>query len=335
MIATLSTMTTARRALMGAALGAEVLQAGITTVRDLGNAGMNGDADLRDAFAANWFTGPRMVVATRSLAPPGGQFGLVTPAAMALVDQEYVVVSGAAQATQAVRNAVYAGADVIKLILNTGQRKLSLDEVRAAVDEANRLGKKVAAHAIGDDVIRIAVDAGVSSIEHAYSIPDDALRGIASKGIFLVPTDWTEEILGLMYVPDFLPADIKAQRMRSYHDREASRTERLRKALAAGVRVAFGSDIYYDLPGLSRGEASLRILEGYAKAGLSPLQVLQTATLNAAELLGAADRLGTLDVGRWADVVVVDGDPTVDVSSIRRVKAVIKAGRVMRRDSTF
>jgi imidazolonepropionase-like amidohydrolase len=125
----------------------------------------------------------------------------------------------------------------------------------------------------------------------------------------------------------------RAQRMKSYQQREADRTERLRKATRAGVKIGFGGDIYYDLPGLTRGEASIRVLEGYARAGLTPLQVIQTATTNAADLLGAADRVGAIEPGKWADIVVVDGDPLTDITTLLRPTLVIKGGRVLWREA--
>jgi imidazolonepropionase-like amidohydrolase len=330
MLATVATESTARRTLRGAALAHELLRAGVTSVRDLGNAGDNGDVALRDAITRNWIAGPRMMVATRALAPAGGQFGTLTPSASSIVNEEYRVVTGVVEARRATREALYEGADVIKVILNAGPRRMSSDELAEVVAEAGRAGRQVAAHAIGDDVVRLAVAAGVSSVEHAYTIPDDVLRMMATRGTFLVPTDWTTELLGLMYIPELAPADIRAQRLKGYEAREAARTDRLKRAVAAGVRIAFGSDIYYDYPGLSRGEASLRVLEGYTKAGLSALQVLQTATVNAAELLGAADRLGRLEVGCWADIIAVDGDITRDIAALRKVTFVMKGGRVFR-----
>jgi imidazolonepropionase-like amidohydrolase len=333
MVSTLATESTARRALMGAALAGDMLRSGFTTVRDLGNAGINGDADLRDAIAANWVVGPRMLVSTRALAPTGGQFGRLTSAGRMLVEQEYVEVATPEDVIRGVREAVYAGADLIKLIMNTGSRQLSVADVKAAVAEAARTRRKVAAHAIGDDVIRAAVEGGVASIEHAYSIPDDVLLEMARKGVFLVPTDWTAELNGLTYLPQTMQGEERAQRMKSYQQREADRTERLRKATGAGVKVAFGGDIYYDLPGLTRGEASIRVLEGYARAGLTPLQVIQTATTNAADLLGAADRVGAIEPGKWADIVVFDGDPLIDITTLRRPTLVIKGARVLWREA--
>ncbi|HEV2446354.1 MAG TPA: amidohydrolase family protein, partial [Candidatus Sulfopaludibacter sp.] len=187
MLLTVGTMSAAKRALLGVKMGREDLEAGITTVRDLGNSGHNGDVALRDAINEGWVVGPRMLVSTRALAAAGGQFGGLTPEAQKLIEEEYAVVAGPDEARKAVRQAFYDGADLIKVIVNTGPRVLALDEMKAIVEEAHRVGKKVAAHAIGDLATRVAADAGVDSIEHAYTIPDDALKTMAEKKIFLVP----------------------------------------------------------------------------------------------------------------------------------------------------
>ncbi|MEO6529223.1 MAG: amidohydrolase family protein, partial [Gemmatimonadaceae bacterium] len=187
MILTVATMSAAKRALLGAKMGREDLEAGITTVRDLGNSGYNGDVALRDAINAGWVVGPRIRASTRALSAAGGQFGPLQADAQRLIDQEYVVISGVEEARRAVRQAFYDGADVIKVIVNTGTRGVSLEEMKTIVEEATRVNRPVAAHAIGDVATRIAAEAGVSSIKHAYTVPDDVLRMMAKKRIFLVP----------------------------------------------------------------------------------------------------------------------------------------------------
>ena len=175
MLITVATMSPASRALLGAKMGREDLEAGITTVRDVGNSGWNGDVALRDAINAGWVVGPRIQASTRALSAAGGQFGELQPAAQHLVEQEYAVVTTADEARHATQQAFYDGADVIKVIVNTGPRVVSLDAMKAIVDEAHRVGRRVAAHAIGDTATRIAAEAGVSSIEHAYTVPDAVL----------------------------------------------------------------------------------------------------------------------------------------------------------------
>jgi imidazolonepropionase-like amidohydrolase len=332
MVLTVATMSAARRALLGAAMGREDLEAGITTVRDLGNSGWNGDVALRDAINAGWVVGPRMIASTRALSAAGGQFGGLAPEAQSLIQQEYVVISGVEDARRAVRQAFYDGADVIKVIVNTGPRVVSLDEMKVIVDEAKRVGRRVAAHAIGDDATRIAAQAGVNSIEHAYTIPDDALKMMAEKGIYLVATDYPAEFYVDALGPNNRTAAEREQSLQGARRFEASSRERVQRAMKMGVKVAFGSDEYYNTAGKTRGQASLLTLEAYQADGLSPLDVLRTATVNAADLLGLGNRIGTIEAGKLADIIAVDGDPLKDIRELAKVKFVMKGGRVIRND---
>lgn len=332
MVLTIATMGNVRRALLGAAMGREDVEAGITTVRDLGNSGWNGDVALRDAIAEGWIVGPRVFAATRALAPVGGQFGELAPEAQRLVQQEYVVVSGVDEARRAVRQAFYDGADLIKVIVNAGPRVLTLEEMKVIVSEAQRVGRRVAAHATTDLATRIAAQAGVNSIEHGYTIPDDALRMMAEKGIYLVPTDYPAEFyLGLRDSTGMAP-DQWRRRREGMRQVVQSHRERLTRALRLGVRIAYGSDEYYELPGRTRGQTSLLALQAYQEAGMSPLEVIRTATTNAADLLGMADQVGSAEPGKLADLIAVEGDPMRDVRDLQRVRFVMKEGRVIRNE---
>lgn len=330
MVLTIATMSAARRALLGAQMAREDLEAGITTVRDLGNSGWNGDVALRDAIAAGWVTGPRMIVSTRALAAAGGQFGGLAPEAQVLIQQEYAVISGVEEARKAVRQAFYDGADVIKVIVNTDPRIVSLDEMKVIVEEARRVGRKVAAHAIGDLATRIAAEAGVSSIEHAYTVPDDVLKMMAEKGIYLVATDFPADFYARLGPKGESPeeAKVRLDRARGFESRNR---QRMQRAVTAGVKVAFGSDEYYRIPGFTRGQASLLTLEAYQAHGLAPLEVIRAATINAADLVGLGGRIGTLEPGKAADIIAVNGDPLKDVRALHDVTFVMKDGRIVRR----
>jgi len=329
MILTVTTMSTAKRALLGAKMGREDLEAGITTVRDLGNSGFGGDVALRDAINAGWVTGPRIRAATRAISAAGGQFGTVQPETQKIIEQEYAVVSTVDEARRAVRQAFYDGADLIKVIVNTGPRVVSLDEMNAIVEEAHRVGRTVAAHAIGDTATRIAAEAGVTSIEHAYTIPDEVLRMMAQKGIYLVATDYPAEFYVSAFASSLTPEQQRRQREGATQFAK-SNADRLMRAVRAGVRVAFGSDEYYDVAGRSRGQSSLLTLQAYQEAGMSPLEVLRTATVNSAALLGWGDRIGSIEAGRLADIIAVDGDPLKDVKDLQRVRFVMKGGEIIK-----
>jgi imidazolonepropionase-like amidohydrolase len=322
-----SQMSTAKRALLGAAMGREMLEAGFTTVRDLGNSGVYGDLALRDAIVADWVVGPRMVAATRALSPTGGQFGRLTPEAQKVVEQEYVVVNGADEARRLTRQALYDGAMWIKVIVSSDNRTLSPEEVRAIVEEAHRVNRRVAAHATNDSAVRLAVEAGVDSVEHAYEVSDDALKLMAEKHIFLVPTDGPVESYP---VPTGAPLEQREQAKRQVESQVEGSRERLQRALKAGVPLAFGSDMYYHLPGLTRGQASMLTLRAYAASGLTPLQIIRMATSSAAEMLNASSVVGAIKPGRFADMIAVEGDPLADVTTLEHVRFVMKGGRVVK-----
>ena len=329
MLLTVASMSTAKRALLGAKMGREDLEAGITTVRDVGNSGFGGDVALRDAINAGWVVGPRMRASTRAISAAGGQFGPVQPEVQKLIEQEYAVVSTADEARRAVRQAFYDGADLIKVIVNTGPRVVSLEEMKAIVEEARRVNRTVAAHAIGDTATRIAADAGVSSIEHAYSIPDAVLATMAQKGIYLVATDYPAAFYVDALGPGNLTPEQQKQQRAGAEQFAKGNAERLMRAVKAGVKVAFGSDEYYDTPGRTRGQASLLTLQAYQEAGMPPLEVLRTATVNAAALLGWADRIGAIEAGKLADIIAVDGDPMKDVKDLQKVRFVMKGGEIV------
>jgi imidazolonepropionase-like amidohydrolase len=332
MVLTVAALGTTRRALLGAAMGRQDLEAGITTVRDLGNSGWGGDVALRDAINAGWVPGPRIVASTRALSAAGGQFGRLAPEAEKLIENEYVVISGVEEARRAVRQAFYDGADVIKVIVNTGPRVVSLDEMKVIVEESHRVGKRVAAHATDDASTRIAAAAGVNSIEHGYSLPDDVIRTMKEKGIFLVPTDYPASFYVDALGGSATPEERKL-RLTAAEGFVTRSGDRLMRAVRAGVRIAYGSDEYYDAPGQTRGQSSLLTLQSYQEAGMTPLDVLRAATLNSADLLGLGDRIGAIEAGKLADIIAVDGDPLKDVKDLQRVRFVMKGGQIVRNDT--
>jgi len=332
MILAMTQMSTAKRALMGAALGREDLEAGITAVRDLGNSGVNGDVALRDAINAGWVVGPRINASTRALSAAGGQLGSLSAETQKIIDQEYVVIGSVDEARRAVRQAFFDGADCIKVIVNTGPRILSLEEMKAIVEEAHRAGRKVSAHAIGDLATRISAEAGVDSIEHAYVVPDAVLKMMAEKKIFLVPTDipW-DGYKQFLKSSDLSPEQLKQQEGQMQKMLEGLH-ERIQRAMKAGVRIAAGSDEYYEWSGKTRGQASLMMLRAYAESGMSPLEIIRAATVNAAELLGWQDRIGSVEVKKFADLIAVQGDPLQDIGELEHVKFVMKGGIVIKNE---
>ncbi|HEX8708261.1 MAG TPA: amidohydrolase family protein [Pyrinomonadaceae bacterium] len=333
MILTVTQMSTARRALLGVKMGREDLEAGITTVRDLGNSGVNGDIALRDAINAGWLTGPRMIVSSRALSAAGGQFGGLQGETQKIIEQEYVVINGVEEARRAVRQAIYDGANCIKVIVNTDLRVLSLEEMKVIVEEAHRVRRRVAAHATDDMSARIAAEAGVDSIEHAYTVSDEVLRMMAEKKIYLVPTDGpVDAYLDIFVRPRNPGPEQLKQREESVKRLVAGSRDRLRRAIKAGVPIAAGSDMYYMMAGRTRGQASLLMFRAYSEAGMSPLEIIRAATINAATLLGADSVLGSLEAGKLADLVAVEGDPLKDSAELEHVRFVMKGGKVVKNE---
>ena len=322
-----SRWNTAKRALHGVLMGREMLEAGFTTVRDVGNSGMNGDRALRDAIAEGWVVGPRMIVSTRALAPTGAQFGPLTPETQKMIDQEYAVVSGVDDARRAVRQAIYDGAMWIKIIVDQSGRMLSPEEVKAIVEEAHRLGHRVAAHAIEDAAVRIAVDAGVDSVEHAYNASDEVLKLMAQKHIVLVPTDGPLESYDMS---NQVTPEQREQRKKVLMSQVEGNRDRLSRALKAGVHVAFGSDVYYHLPGMTRGQICLLTFRTYVDSGMSPLESIRAATINAAELLHYPELLGAIKPGAFADIIAVSGDPLTDIKALENTVFVMRGGKVIK-----
>ena len=327
--------STAARALRGAKLGREELEAGITTVRDVGNSGVNGDIALRNAINNGWLPGPRIDASTRALAAPGGQFGSLIPEAQKIIEQEYVTLNGPDSARQAVRQALYDGAECIKVIVNGSPANVTLDEMKAIVEEAHTSGVKVAAHATDDKATRIAVEAGVDSVEHAYSISDETLKTMAEKHIFLVPTDGTlREYVNMTFGHRQPTAEERAELEKQFKPWIAGNGARLQRALKFGVPIAFGSDAYVTMPDETRGEVSLDTLEAYADEGMTPLQIIHAATSNAAELLGWQSKIGTLEAGKFADIIAVPGDPLKDATTLKHARFVMKGGEIIRNDAS-
>jgi len=240
-----------------------------------------------------------------------------------LIAGEYRIVNGVDDARAAVRDAIARGADVIKMFPEaTPQRtRLSVEEMAAIVAEARRHGVPVAAHATSDAAIHEAVEAGVTSIEHAYEISDDTLRLMATKGVWLAPTDPSLE-MALEFTKSW-----PHQPPREEIDRHLQGgRDRLMRAHRLGVRIALGSDLYFPYS-LGRGAGSRGTMDGYVEAGLTPAQALQTATWEAGRMLGD-DALGVLRPRAWADLVAVEGDPTQGLAPLRSPRVVIKGGQI-------
>jgi imidazolonepropionase-like amidohydrolase len=328
-------MSPTMRVLMGVHNAREDLEAGFTTVRIVGHSGIDGDVSLREAINLGWLVGPRIQAAARKLTPPGGQALHLNPAvADQIVNQEFLQVGSADEARKAVRENLLYGADLIKVVADDDNRFISPEEMKAIVEEAHRAKVKVAVHATTATGIQTAVDAGVDSIEHGNDITDEQLKTMREKGIFL---DITELLFGgrlraMVEKRQVLPPQLQ-QGLKAFEQMEAKRTPaRIARILKSGVKFTTGSDMWFDYPGKTRGEATALMFGALKDLGIPPADVVRAATINAAELLGWQDRIGTVEPGKLADIIAVTGDPMVDVTQLEHVQFVMKGGEVVRND---
>jgi len=323
-------ISTAREALHGARNARRTLEAGFTTVRNLG-AKDYADIALRDAINDGDVIGPRIVASGPAMGTTGGHCdeNLLPPA---FHFQGGGVADGIEAVQHKVREIIKYGADVIKIcatggVLSKGDdpnaSQYTLEEMKAIVADAHRLGRRVAAHAHGAEGVRWASEAGVDSIEHGHLMDDVAIATLKKNGTYLVPTlflgEYMEKNMDRSDIPEY-----SKQKMR---DVIAQMRKNTGKAFAAGVKVAFGTDAAVYPHGLNAGEFHV-----YVQLGMTPLASIQTATINAADLLGPKFQVGSLEPGKYADVVAVDGDPTKDDTILEHVKFVMKGGTVYKND---
>ncbi|HEX6130654.1 MAG TPA: amidohydrolase family protein [Actinomycetota bacterium] len=332
--ASLVTRSGAQEALAGVRNARATLEAGFTTVRDVGTFRAFVDVALRDAIEAGWVAGPRMACAGAYVTCPGGG-GDVTglaPDVDAIVPRElrFGVTSGVDQMRANVRQILRYGADFIKVIAtgavltsgtNPGMPEFTEAELRAAVEECEFAGTYVAAHAHSAEGIKRAVRAGVRSIEHGSLIDDEAIELMAERGTFLVADmydgDWImEEGPRLGY---------SAEVMRKTEWTNDTQRDGFARCVKAGVRIAFGTD-----SGVYPHGLNARNLAFHVRLGQTPLEAIRAATWVNAELLGWTDRIGTVKPGLLADLIAVPGDPTDDVTLLEEVPFVMKGGEVVK-----
>jgi imidazolonepropionase-like amidohydrolase len=329
---TLALMSQSDRVLLGVMNAREDLEAGFTTVRNVGHSGIDGDVSLRNAIDSGWIPGPRIIASARKLTPPGGQaipvqHNMVRP----FVDEEFLPVNGPLEARRAVRENILRDAKLIKVVADAGDRVLAEDEMKAIVEEAHRSHVKVAVHATTKLGIEASVNAGVDSIEHGDEATDEILQKMRDNGIYLDPTAWSREgfydlIVKSRHLREEDTAGLNAW-LNGFVAEQKSLLERARKI---GVKMVAGSDMWFRYPEKTRGQATLLTLDAMQKYGIPPAEILRDATFNAADLIGWSDRIGTLSAGKFADLIALDGDPLKDVNELNKVKFVMKGGAVVR-----
>jgi imidazolonepropionase-like amidohydrolase len=317
-------MTPAKEAIIGVENAKVTLEAGFTTVRNVGANDFT-DVALRDEINAGHIPGPHMQVSGPALGITGGHMD------ENLLPYEYhvhgqAVADGIPAVQHQVRENIKYGADLIKIgatggVLSKGDdpqaSQYTLEEMQAIVADAHRLGRKVAAHAHGGQGILWASEAGVDSIEHGSYLNDEGIAMMKKHGTYLVPTayliDWMQQYGKL--------PPLYQQKMK---DVSAVEKQNAIKAIKAGVKVALGTDAAVYPHGLNAHEVDVYVNQ----FGMSPLQGIQTGTINAADLMGWTDKIGTVEPGKWADIIAIDGDPLKDVKLLQHVPFVMKSGMV-------
>lgn len=314
------------------------LEAGFTSVRDLGSGFPNShdfpDVSLRNAINEGILPGPRMLVATHGIGATGGHFDGTNGFRDMLFGAEPDWANGIADGPDAIRKAirfeVKNGADVIKAAVSGGVLSLAdevdvpqftPEEMAALVDETHRLRKKVAVHCHGDSAAKEAINAGVDSIEHGSFLKPDTLSLMKQKGTYLTPTllatDWI--MPKLTQYPPAIQAKAKAA--------ADARSEMFRNAVKLGVKISFGTDAAVFPHGQNAKEFALM-----TGLGMKPIDALLSATSVDAELFGVANKLGTLEKGKLADIIAMPGDPTADTTATERVFFVMKDGKIVKND---
>jgi imidazolonepropionase-like amidohydrolase len=319
----------AEQALYAASYARKTVEAGFTTVRDVGASDFVA-LGLRNAINAGITEGPRMLVANHGIGSTGGHADEAPfpPDRVKPAGTIEGICNGPAQCREAVRYQIKYGADVIKCMPSGGVLSLSdpvdvpeltQEEMNAIVSEAHAWHRKVAAHCHGDEAAKIAIAAGVDSIEHGSFLKDDTLRLMKEKGVYLVPTlfagFWVGEKADRFPPPIAVKARAASAQMQSMFQR----------AVKIGVKVAFGTDSAVEPHGLDAREFALMV-----KNGMTPAQALISATASGADLLGLADQIGTIETGKLADLVAVPGDPLQDVRQTEKVTFVMQGGRVIK-----
>jgi imidazolonepropionase-like amidohydrolase len=315
------------RAILAARNAQIALSHGFTTLRDLETEGaMFADVDVKTAINNGEVPGPHMQVATRAMAPTG-MYGPLGYSWEIRIPQGVQYVDGPEEARKAVREQAMYGADLIKYYSDHGyfygsdgilhsHVNFADDEAKAIVTEAHRIGKKVAAHAIGNDGIAAALRAGVDSIEHGDGLTENQIDEMVRRGIYWCPTI----MVGAYVAPG---------RQGNWPKMVATEKAAFQLALKKGVKIVLGTDAGgFDWKELNEAKE----FEYYVNYGMTPMQAIRTGTVNAADLLGWSDKIGTIEPGKWADIVAVSGDPLKDITELQRVKFVMKSGEVFKRE---
>jgi imidazolonepropionase-like amidohydrolase len=301
------------RAIEGVANARDMLAAGFTTIRDVGNSGNYADTALREAIERGVVPGPTMVNAGRIIAPYGGQFHL-QPEKKDLATPEYAFADTRDEMVKAIRENIHFGATVIKIVVDDQKYIYSVDDIRFMVEESHRAGLKLAAHCWTRAGAHNAAEAGVDSIEHGQMMTNEDLQLAKKNHVVLVGTDFTE----------------LAARASGFPELHTVFVDRLKRAYQIGVTMAFGTDVIVTVPGQTRGTLAAEYVNSWSEAEVPPKETLRAMTINAARLLGVDAERGQMKPGLAADIIGMPENPLDNIQAVRKVSFVMKDGSVFK-----
>jgi imidazolonepropionase-like amidohydrolase len=312
----------ALRALRGLHNAEIILQAGFTTLREVGNEANYACSDLKKAIRNGWFEGPTLQCAGKIIGPYGGQSKGMPAEAGEFWRFEYLDADTPDEIIKAIHQNIYYGADVIKLATDNSEFFYTENEIRVAAEEAHNAGRALAVHVYGGPAADNVIRGGADSVEHGFTLTDDQLKLMKEKGTFLVGTDFpTEHLAGLNPSNDTL-ADANQLGKKII--------DRLSRANKIGVKMAFGSDTVTEMPNRTRAEMMFDYLAVWRAANVTPANILKAMTTNGAELLRINKERGAIAVGQFADIIAMPADPLQEITSLRKIDFVMKNGKIVR-----
>jgi len=314
--------SSAMRALRGLRTAQDILQAGFTVVRDVGNDANYAAADIRSAIRRGWFTGPTVLTTGKIIAPFGGQTHGIVPEQGRFWLFEYIDADSPDEVRKAVREVIYYGADAVKLVSDNSSFYYTVDEIRAASEEAHAAGLVVSVHVMGGEPARNVILGGADSIEHGFYLSDELLQLMKEKGTWLLGTEFPEA-----HLKKLDPAGTMGQAK----EEAAKYIDRLRRAHKIGVKMAFSTDSVSNLPGKNRADMMLDYLEMWDAAGIPPAATLKAMTTDAAEFLRINKVRGSIAKGMAADIIATPANPLENIQALRQVSFVMKDGQVVKK----
>ena len=308
------------RAIRGSVVAKQFLDNGFTTIKEIGNDANYVTADVIKAIKYGWTEGPTIIYAGKIIAPYGGQLSGVNPEHEHFWEFEFIDADTPDEIKKAIRKNIYYGATVIKMV--TGDNGIyDTEDIKTAVDEAKKYGIKVTVHVADNKGATNVIMGGAAAIEHGHGLDDVQLQLMKDKGMFLVGTDFSYDN---WYAYGFDEARAKTL--------ENKVIDRLKRAYKIGTKMAFGTDIVINLPEMNRVQSSLKVLDSWKAAGIPPSYILQTMTINSAELLGLEKQRGVLEPSYCADIIALKNNPLQNIEAVKAVRFVMKEGRIIRQD---